>query len=78
MVVSKSLCGFVTNQVQNNMEGAQYQGYYIIIINKYIIDLYIKFHSIKYIKTIIYISSSSTAKIPLSASSSVPLGNRTM
>ena len=42
-VVSKSLCGFVANQVQYNMESAQYlgQSYYIIIINRYIIDLYI-------------------------------------
>ena len=42
-VVTKSLCGFVMNQVQYNMESAQYLGYsyFIIIINKYILDLYI-------------------------------------
>ena len=35
LVVTKSLCGLVANQVQNIMESAQYlgQGYYIIIIN---------------------------------------------
>ena len=43
LVVIKSLCGYVTNQVQYNMESAQYLGesYYIIIINKYILDIYI-------------------------------------
>ena len=34
LVVSKSLCGYVSNQVQYNMENAQYLGlsYMIIII----------------------------------------------
>ena len=43
LIVTKSLCGFVANQVQYNMESAQYLGYsyyIIIIINKYILDLY--------------------------------------
>ena len=44
MVVIKSLCGFVSNQVQYDMECAQYQGLsYYIIINKYILDIYIYF-----------------------------------
>ena len=39
LVVTKSICGFVANQVQYNMESAQYLGYcyniiIIIIINK--------------------------------------------
>ena len=44
LVVSKSLCGYVSNLVQYNMESAQYLGesyYIIIIINKYILDIYI-------------------------------------
>ena len=42
LVVSKSLCGYVSDQVQYNMERAQYLGlsYYIImIIDKYIVDI---------------------------------------
>ena len=44
LVVTKSLCGFVANQVQYNMESAQFLGYsyYIIILNRYILDLYIQ------------------------------------
>ena len=45
LIVTKSLCGYVSNQVQYNMESAQYLGYsyyiIIIIINKYILDTYI-------------------------------------
>ena len=44
LVDTKSLCGNVSNQVQYNMESAQYLGesyYIIIIINKYILDIYI-------------------------------------
>ena len=43
LVVTKSLCEFVSNQVQYNIESAQYlgQSYYIIIINRYILDIYI-------------------------------------
>ena len=49
LAVAKSLYGFVSNQVQYNMENTQYigQSYYIIIIiiiiiiNKYILDIYI-------------------------------------
>ena len=43
LVVIKSLCGFVSNQGQYNMENAQYQGQsnYIMIINKYISGIYI-------------------------------------
>ena len=39
LVITKSLCGFVAKQVQDNMESAQYLGYsyYVIIINRYII-----------------------------------------
>ena len=34
LVVAKSLCGYVSNEVQYNMESAQYLGYryYMIII----------------------------------------------
>ena len=43
LVVTKSLCGFMSNQVKYNMESAQYlrKSYYIMIINKYILDIYI-------------------------------------
>ena len=43
LVVTKSLCGYVSNQVKYNMESAQYLGesYYKIIINKYIFDKHI-------------------------------------
>ena len=45
LAVTKSLCVFVTNQVQYNLESAQYLGWsYDIIINKYILDLYIQCH----------------------------------
>ena len=45
LVITKSLCGFVSNQVQYNMESAQYleQTNYIIMMNKYILDIYIQF-----------------------------------
>ena len=36
LVVTKSLCGFVSNQVQYDMESAQY-----LIVNEYILDIYI-------------------------------------
>ena len=44
--ITTLLCGFVLNQVQYNMESAQYLGksyHIIIIINKYILDIYIQF-----------------------------------
>ena len=45
LVVTKSLCRFESNQVQHNIESAQYLRYsfyiIIIIINKYILDIYI-------------------------------------
>ena len=43
LINTKSLCGFVSNQVQYNLECAQYQGYsyYIMIIDKYILGIYI-------------------------------------
>ena len=42
LAVTKSLCEFVTSQVQYNMESAQYLGEtYYIIINKYILDIYL-------------------------------------
>ena len=43
LVVTKSLWGFKSNQGQYNMNSAQYlgQSYYIMIINKYIFDIYI-------------------------------------
>ena len=58
LVVTKSLCGFVSNQVQYNMVSAQYLGEsYDIIIIIYIRYIYLilwkgsqsKFHGIKYI-----------------------------
>ena len=42
-VVTKSLFGYVSNQVQYNMDSDQYLGlsdYIIILINKYILDTY--------------------------------------
>ena len=42
LVVTNSLCTFVANQLQYNLEGAQYlrKSYYIMImIDKYILDL---------------------------------------
>ena len=43
LVLTKSLCKDVSNQVQYNMESAQYleYSYSIIIINKYVVDIYI-------------------------------------
>ena len=43
LVVTKSICRFVSNLVKYNKESAQYLGksYYIIIIDKYILDIYI-------------------------------------
>ena len=42
MVVTKPLCGFVSKQVQYNMESAIIELLYnIIIMNKYILDIYI-------------------------------------
>ena len=38
LVVTESICGFVVNQVQYDMESAQYLGY---DNDKYILDIYI-------------------------------------
>ena len=45
LVVTKPFCGYVSNQVQYNKESAQYLGdsNYIILIKKYILDIYIQF-----------------------------------
>ena len=55
LVITKSLSGFVANQLQYNMESAQYlrYSYYIMIIIKHILDLYV--HIYIYIYIHIYI-----------------------
>ena len=45
-VVTNTFSGFVANQVRYNFESAQYlrYSYYITIVKKYILDLYIECH----------------------------------
>ena len=58
LIVSKSLCGFVANQVQYNMKSTEYLGlsYYIIVIYIYIyIYIYINTYILVYNIYIYYI-----------------------